>query len=300
MDFNEVGRKWLLVRAALALALAWGLIYADYRVGETTSWLRAEIAALALRPVRFVARLPTEAWSTTSGYFQSREELLVAKRELEEELLRQKARQQLADDIERENAILRRLVNARLRHQPDAVIAEIVNTASLPFLNRIVIGKGGNEGLAVGQGLFTDEGVIGQLTRVDSDTSHALLLTDKRFWVATRRKRDGTLVLLQGDGGGRMRLRFVPADIELRPGDVLETADGQLSFPGGIPVATVGETWQPEGVPFQEGEAWPVASVRQEIAVLVHASGGDVPPEALIPVEPSGAVPSSLKVEVLP
>lgn len=299
MDFSDDGRKLIWLRAALAMLLAWGLTYADHRIGETTSKVRSSIASLVLRPIRFAAELPTTAWSTTSGYFQSREELIEARQRIADELLRQRSRQQLVDAVERENAILRSLINARLRHQPDAAIAEILNTASLPFLSRIVIGKGSSQGLAVGQGLFTDEGVIGQLTRVDGDTSQALLLTDKRFWVATRRRRDGLLLLLQGDGGGRMRLRFVPADVKLAPGDLLETAEGQQAFPAGIPVAAVAETWQPEGVPFQEGVARPVASVRQQTAVLVHA-GGAAPGAAPLPVEPSGAVPSSLKVDVLP
>ena len=288
------------LRLALALAFSWSLIAADHSFGDITSKLRTQIATMIVAPARVLASLPTAAWSTTSDYFTSRGELIAAKQELQEELLRERNRINLVLQIERENETLRRLAGARERIDDSAVIAEIVNTASLPFINRIVIDKGSNQGVKPGQGIFNDEGVIGQLTRVDGDTSQALLLTDKRFWVATRLRRNDTLILLQGDGGRRMRIRFVPADVELRPGDILDTAASAGPFPGGVPVAAIESTSQQDGVPFQEGIALPLASVRQESAVLVHVTINDPISDTKIPVERSGGVPANFSPKVLP
>lgn len=300
---NVGGERWragLGPRFMAAVAVSLSLVYADSRLGNVTGELRNEIASTIVTPARFIARLPTAAWTTTSDYFKSRQELMEAKRELEEELLRERNRFNLVAHIERENEELRRLAGARDRLEPGAQIAEVINTASLPFINRIVIDKGSSQGIVQGQGVYSDEGVIGQLTRVDSETSQALLLTDKRFWVASRTARDGHLVLLQGDGGGRMRIRFVPSDVSLEKGDRLVTAGGAGPFPGGLPVAVVSNVWQPPGVPFLEGEALPVASIRQDSAVLVHVPTGERVPDTEIPVRRSGAVPANFSPEVLP
>lgn len=302
MRFDGADRKgglfWL--RVAAAIVLSWSLVLVDSRLGSVTGSVRSEISELVVKPARLVAQLPTAAWTTTSDYFRSRAELIAAKQDLEEQLLRERNRHNQLVHIERENVQLRRLAGARAKIEPDAHIAEVVNTASLPFINRIVLDKGSSQGLLPSQGVFTDEGVIGRLSRVDGDTSQALLLTDKRFWIATRLEHDGTLVLLQGDGGNRMRIRFLPSDVDVKSGDKLVTAGGDGPFPGGLPVAVVSEISLPEGMPFQEGVALPVASIRQESAVLVHSPSGEPVPDSGMPVDRSGAVPANFSPEVLP
>ena len=288
------------LRVAVAIILSWSLVYVDSRLGHVTGAIRSNISEMVVTPARFVAQLPTAAWTTTSDYFKTRQELIASKQDLEEQLLRERNRHNLLAHIERENEHLRRLAGARERIEQDAHIAEVINTASLPFINRIVLDKGSAQGILQGQGVFSDEGVIGQLTRVDTDTSQALLLTDKRFWIASRLEHDGTLVLLQGDGGGTMRIRYLPADVDLKPGDRLVTAGGEGPFPGGLPVAVVKSTWLPEGLPFQEGVALPLASIRQEIAVLVHSPSDDPAPDSKMPIDRSGAVPANFSPEVLP
>lgn len=287
-------------RFVLSIALAWGLIYADQRLGNITSGARNQISSWVIIPVRLAAQLPTAAWSTTSDYFKTREELIVAKQELEEQLLRERVRQRLLRQVEKENINLRRLVEVRQRVAPQAIVAEVINTSSLPFINRIVLNKGAKDGIRQGRGVFNEGGVIGRLTRVDQATSQALLLTDKRFWVATRSQRNNSLVLLQGAGGGRMRIRFVPADVDLQRGDVLVTAGGAGPFPAGLPVAVMDATWVPDGIPFQEGEAIPLASIRQETALLVHEVNFADVPDTTLPVSDSGAVPANFAPDILP
>ena len=298
-DGSDKAGSHFWLRVVAAIIFSWSLVYVDGHLGYITGGIRSNISELVVMPARVIAQLPTAAWTTTSDYFKTRQELIAAKQELEEELLRERTRHNQTAHIERENAQLRRLSGAREKIDPAAQIAEVINTASLPFTNRIVLDKGSSHGMRPNQGVFSDEGVIGQLSRVDADTSQALLLTDKRFWIAARIANDGTLVLLQGDGGGKMRIRFLPSDVVLHPGDKLVTAGGKGPFPGGLPVAVVSATWQPEGMPFQDGIAVPVASIRQESVVLVHAQGDGYTPEE-IPVDRSGAVPAFFNPEVLP
>ena len=288
------------LRLVLAIVLAWGLIVTDQRLGNVTSEVRNNITSWVITPIRAVARFPTAAWTTTSDYFKTRQELILAKRDLEEELLRERVRQRLLVQIEKENDALKKVVEVRQQRSPDSVVAEVINTASLPFINRIVLSKGSQDGVQNGSGVFSDEGVIGRLSRVDGTTSQALLLTDRRFWVATRSERTNELVLLQGAGAGKLRMRLVPAEVDLKPGDVLVTAGGAQPYPAGLPVAIVESSWQQEGLPFQDGYALPLASIRQDSVLLVHNSKHPVQEEIQLLVEPSGAVPADFSPEVLP
>ena len=289
------------LKFTLAVMLAWGLIYVDNRLGSATEDLRTTISSWLVKPIRIAAHAPGMMWQTTSTYFQTRAEFEQRARELEEKLLRVQAERQRLDYIERENDELRVLLDARQRRAPESVVAEVVNTSSLPFINRIVLSKGRRQGVQENQGVFSEQGVIGQLTRVDADTSQALLLTDKRFWIATRIRRNGLLVLLQGDGGRRMRARFLPADADIRHGDVLVTAGGDGPFPSGLPVARVDVTWRPSGEAFMEAQALPQASVRQDSALLVNAGPPESDPaEQQLSFPDRSALPANFTPEVLP
>ena len=293
------GRRGL--KFTLAVLLAWMLIYVDNHLGSATEQLRASISSWLVKPMRVAAHAPGMMWQTTSTYFQTRAELEQRARELEEKLLRVQAERQRLDYIEHENDQLRVLLEARQRNSPESVAAEVVNTSSLPFINRIVLSKGRRQGMQENQGVFNEQGVVGQLTRVDADTSQALLLTDKRFWIATRVRRNGLLVLLQGDGGRRMQARFLPADADIRNGDVLVTAGGDGPFPSGLPVARVDLIRRPSGEVFMEVLAVPQASVRQASALLINALGQPVAPASQsLPLEDRSAVPANFRPEVLP
>ena len=301
MTYTSVGSSGSgrVVPFLLSVALSWALIVSDHYYANISSKIRYELAQWLLRPARVIAALPADAWLATSVYFKSREEIRRTVRAHEEERLRALTRLDQLEHIEAENDRLRTLVATRRHFEPEPLVAEIANTASLPFINRIVLSKGSSEGIKMAQGVFNDQGVIGRLSRVDADSSQALLLTDKNFWVATRIRRNGTLILLQGDGGGRMRLRFTPADAEIEAGNLLVTANGTGLFPAGIPVARVRNIWRPTGTSFLEGIAIPVASVQQESLLLVNNS---TPSEAApaLSTDPAGAVPASLEPEVLP
>ncbi len=301
MEFgSEVSNKFVWLRLVITVVLAWTLLYTDQHLGNVSAQVRGQISTWVIIPAQFLAQLPKAAWSTTSDYFKSRDELILAKRDLEEQLLRERNRYNSLLHIENENDQLRNLLEARKRFVPDAITAEVINTASLPFIKRIVINKGSDDGIKLRRGLFNEQGIVGQLTRVDAATSQALLLTDKRFWVATRVERNGLLVLLQGDGIDRLRVRFVPADAGLEKGDTLVTAGGSGPFPAGLPVAVVGTIWHPQGIPFLDGEALPLASIRQSSALLVHNDEDSLDPDVQMPVEPSGAVPAQFVPGVLP
>ncbi|MCY4324540.1 MAG: rod shape-determining protein MreC [Betaproteobacteria bacterium] len=285
----------------LAVLLAWGLIYVDNRLGSATEDLRSTISSWLVKPMRIAAHAPGMMWQTTSTYFQTRAELEQRTRQLEEQLLRVQAERQRLDYIERENDELRVLLEARQRQAPESVVAEVVNTSSLPYINRIVLSKGRQQGVQENQGVFNEQGVIGQLTRVDAETSQARLLTDKRFWVATRIRRNGLLVLLQGDGGRRLRARFLPADADIRDGDVLVTAGGEGPFPSGLPVARIEVTWRPSGEAFMEALAVPQASVRQDSSLLVNADPIDADSnQPQLPLADRSALPANFTPEVLP
>lgn len=254
---------------ACAAALAWVLILSDRNYSDMSSAARVKLSEWVVFPMRVLAGLPAEAWNVTSAYFISRAEFDEAQHKLRESLLRARSEQARLAYISHENARLRNLLELRLRSRPEPLVAEVVNTASLPFSNRIVLSKGRSQGIQPAQGVYNDRGVIGRLSRVDADTSQALMLTDKNFWVAARVRRNGMLVLLQGSGSGHMRLRFVPADTDIKSGDILVTDGGGGTFPAGLPVSKVQKVWHPSAEAFLEGEAVPVASVRQESVLLV-------------------------------
>ena len=270
--------KSSLIRFLLTAIASLGLIFADIRYAAFDD-VRQRLS-LAVAPVRLAANLPGQIAEASRNYLRARATLTEERRELEEELLAVKARLSRTNSLAAENRRLRDLLGARESISEKAAVAEVVNTASLPFTDRAILNKGANHGLRAGQGVFDLAGVVGQITRVDADSSHVTLLTDSRMWVAARIVRSGQLALARGggDGSGLLRLFYIPGNADIRLGDSLVT-DGGGVFPAGLPVAEVTEVRRIPGDAFLSARAKPKARLAQHRALLIF-TGEESPPES--------------------
>jgi rod shape-determining protein MreC len=270
--------RGLVIRFAIAFAAACGLIAADVYRGAFDGARRQ--LSLVIAPLRGASRLPILAIDVVGDFFSSRAALIDERDALAARLLKAEGRLVRADFLAGENRRLRELLNARAAMDDGAEVAEVVNTASLPFAERVLLDKGARDGLAAGQGVFDLAGVVGQITRADADGSHVTLLSDARMWTATRIARTGLLAIARGsgDGKGLLDLQFLAADADLRVGDALLTDGGGGVFPPGLPVADVISVRRVPGAAFLRAQARPRARFAQNRALLVFTGGKTPPP----------------------
>ena len=158
------------------------------------------------------------------------------------------------------------------RQPAEGRVAEILYAARDPFSRRVVIDKGCQAGIAAGQAVIDDLGVIGQVTRVFPLMAEVTLLTDKDQAIPVQVQRNGLRAVAAGAGAGSIELRFLAANAEVQVGDILVTSGLDGLYLPGLPVARVAQIDRDNSYAFARIRCEPIAGVERHGQVLVLGS----------------------------
>lgn len=274
-----------LVRLGFFISLAVLLMVLDARFRYAES-IRQVVALLAY-PLQWVALAPAEAVSASADFFTTQ---LALKRDNDALKVKQL---QAANDLltlealRAENAQLRRLLEARERVPRKSTLAEILYTGRDPFSRKVIIDKGGQQGVQPGQAVIDDVGVIGQVTRVYPLLSEVTLITDKEQRTPVEVVRNGLRAIVYGGGeAGTLDLSYMAANADILADDILVTSGIDGTFPAGLPVAKVSRIERDAAYAFAKISCVPTSGTEQHKQVLVLAQEAKLPPP---PVEVESA-----------
>ncbi len=117
--------------------------------------------------------------------------------------------------------------------------ARVIADSRGPFANTRLADAGTEVGVAVGNPVMTEHGLVGRVLGVAKGVSRILLLTDVASRTPVLDDRSNSRAILTGDGGGEPKLDYLRGADPVKAGDrVLTSGDGGL-FPRGLPVGTV-------------------------------------------------------------
>ncbi len=269
-------RAKMLIFALIAV----GLLMAD-------SHLRAlavvrQAVGVALYPLQVVAMLPRDAFFAVTDYFSSLSALKVENARMKEQQVLNAQQLQQSQILLAENAHLRKLLAASERLTLKSVMSEILYDARDPFSRKVIIDRGSSHGIAAGQPVIDDLGVVGQVTRVFPFTSEVTLLTDKDHAIPVQVLRSGVRSVAYGRGqSGVLELRFMASNADIQKGDVLLTSGIDGVYPSGLAVATVVSVDTKTSDAFARILCQPSAGVsrhRQLLVLLADAKDMPAPP----------------------
>lgn len=221
-------------------------------------------------PIYVLAEFPYQAKGTIDAVFQDRNDLFEHARISRERLIRQTAALQRLAALEAENDRLRQLLGSKSRLPATTVIAEIIGEPPDPGTLQVVIGKGRDDGLAVGDAVIDSSGLFGQIIEVGAMSSRILLVTDRDHATPVQVNRTGTRLVLGGTGdSASLVLENVPISTDIQIGDLLETSGLGGRFPPGYPVATVSEVAAEKAMRYVAVTAVPTAKLNRSGHVLV-------------------------------
>lgn len=225
-------------RLAFFAFLAVALIVIDARV-KALETVRVG-AGVVLYPIQSALRWPLDAAGGLIDHV-ARLRTLVADNERLAALAARQA-QQLADaeQLRAENARLRQLLELRERQGASGLAVQVLYEPRDPFSRKLVLDKGSLAGVAAGQPVVDETGVVGQITRVFPSTAEVTLLTDRDQAIPVQVLRNGMRgVAFGGDTPGTLDLRFMAANVELQQDDLLVTSGLDGLYPPGLPVGRV-------------------------------------------------------------
>lgn len=257
-----------LTKLLLCSAFAVLLMVVDARFKLATP-ARAALA-LALHPVQRLLLTPVDAWENAGDYLRGTERAMAAENQARRQLVQQAERLSRAEQLQAENQRLRALLELRPSLQVSSISAEVLYEASDPYSRRVVIDQGSRKGVVAGAPVINDAGVLGQVTRVYTLSSEVTLLSDKdaAIPVLNTRTQQRNAAFGSSDGTG-MELRFLAANADIKPGDLLATSGLDGVYPPGLPVARVATVERRGDTSFARVSLQPVAQADSARHVLV-------------------------------
>ncbi|PZP23452.1 MULTISPECIES: rod shape-determining protein MreC [Pseudomonas] len=225
---------------------------------------------LVLTPFYWLTELPVRTWEGLTQQVASRGELVAENEKLKAEALLMQRRLQKLATLTEQNVRLRELLNSSALVDDKVLVGELIGVDPNPFTHRIIIDKGGQDGVFLGQPVLDARGLMGQVVEVMPYTSRVLLLTDTTHSIPVQVNRNGLRAIASGTGNPeRLELRHVADTADIKEGDLLVSSGLGQRFPAGYPVATVKEVIHDSGQPFAIVRAVPTAALNRSRYVLL-------------------------------
>jgi len=235
-------------------------------------WLERahSVMQAATYPVQVAVSSPISAWRWTQKSFASRDSLEAENQRLRTRLRDLELRSMRYDALAQENAALIGLRNALPPVARRWLPAEIVNIQLDSLRQRVLIDRGSVNGVTAGQAVLDDGGVVGQTIHVGPWSAEVLLITDPEHALPVQIERTGLRTIAVGAGDATsLALPYLPANADVRVGDVLVTSGLGGIFPPGYPVARIMEVHKDAVQPLAHVRAVPFAHLDTDTEVML-------------------------------
>lgn len=261
----------------LLLALSMMVVDAHWQVLNPAR----QAVSVGLYPFQRLVMLPRDAMSIIDNWTNAATVVRNEKEALQSQRIELAQVATHAAQLSAENRQLRRLLNVAEQVRQSSVAVEVLYEPVNAFTRHLVFNKGSSSGIAPGMPVIDEGGVVGQVVRVTPFTSEAALVTDDRISVPVQILRNGLrLIAFGGNIGGKVEVRYLTADSDVKVGDVLVTSGVGGLFPAGLSVAQIDEVQHDAATGFAVAMATPLSHpgrYRHFLVLLVEGGGEPSP-----------------------
>jgi rod shape-determining protein MreC len=283
-----------LTRLVVLAAFSVLLMILDHR-GHHLEKIRSGLTILTY-PIHYVAGLPARVGGAIADFFTGERALRETNESLRHERLMLLGKLQQFETLEQENNRLRLLLGSSTRVADKALAADLIEVSAEPFTRTILLSRGSQDGVYIGQPVIDAYGIIGQITRVTGITSRATLLTDPGHAIPVQVNRNGLRALVFGTGAAdTLKVPYLTAAADIRPGDLLMSSGLGGTFPPGYPVAQVLKIVNDPDEAFLEISAKPAAQINHSKRLLLIWPGNLTPAPPPKPAAPKDAKKGATK-----
>lgn len=257
------------IRFIVLLILSLSMMVVDYKQERLTQ-LRIALSAV-VAPVVILVDLPFDLLREAQQHFQTRQALIRENAHLKKNQLLMSVRLQRLQSLETENKRLRLLLDSEaVSHKQRVLVAEILKIDLDPFSRRVLINKGSQQGVYIGQPIVDAYGIVGQIIEVGLFDSVVLLITDVNHAIPVQSNRSGARAVATGTGADHeLTLTHVTTTADIKVGDLLVSSGLGGHFPQGYPVARVETIIATPGETFAQVTVTPVAQLDKMREVLL-------------------------------
>ncbi len=227
-------------------------------------------------PFQYAASLLARGISTIVGDYVYLVDVKKDNRRLAYENARLRSRVRRLEQLEVENARLKKLLELRESLPADVVSAHVVSKETTEFFRvaRVTLDRSARN-IRPKMPVVALDGVVGTVHRVAGDTIDVLLTVDSGSGIDVVVERTGARGIVRGTGDRTRyacRVEYVQRTDEVAVGDLLLTSGVGKRFPKGLPVARVTKVVRRDFGIYQTVEASPAVDLSRLDNVLIVTS----------------------------
>lgn len=221
-------------------------------------------------PLQVLAEVPYLLADEVGEVASTHESLRARNAELERRILELTQISQQYLSLRTENERLRALLGSRARLPAEVMVAELIAIVPTANTHQVIIDKGSDSGVTVGQAVLDAHGLFGQVVEVDRFTSRVLLIVDQSHAVPVQVNRSGVRSVAAGTGElDHLILENVPVTADIQVNDLMESSGLGGRFPRGYPVGIVTSVEIDDSSPYASVEVRPLAALDRSRHVLL-------------------------------
>ncbi|MGY0217251.1 rod shape-determining protein MreC [Endozoicomonadaceae bacterium StTr2] len=260
--------RTLWSRFLVLVILSLALLFVDQRMNylaPVRSWL-----TVAVTPVQWLADMPVRLWSMVSDAFVSRSLIQEENARLKAKNLILQQQVLKLEALTAQNIRLKALLNSTETLEDQVKVAEIIGVNPDPSVQQIIINKGSQDGVFLGQAVLDATGVMGQVVEVSPFSSRVMLVTDASSRIPAEVNRSGVRMIAAGTGlPDKLDLLHVSDTADIQEGDLLTSSGMGQRFPVGYPLGKVSRVVHDPGKAFARIEVVPAAHLNRGRLVLL-------------------------------
>lgn len=250
----------LIALIVLAVAVGWLLTLGP----DVVAGIREQALSLAAPLIR--AREAVRRTGDSLAHPRlTREQLVAANQSLERQVQDAVIKEKVLEQLYEENAQLRNALKMQQASRSKLVAAEVISRETEKWYHTMIIDKGTLQGIAKGDTVMVDRGLVGKISVVGEELSTVLLLTDEACKVTALVVGTNQRGIIEGHGGGLgaqsehalvaqgrveglrggvnfkplLRLRYLDQRANVQPAMRVETSGAGRVFPSGIEIGTI-------------------------------------------------------------
>ncbi len=225
-----------------------------------------------ISPIYALIEVPYQFYNWVFEYGQDRESLLNQINQLKYENTALKAQLQTHHNTLIELNKLKKFLQADYQiGKSNTQLVTVNHINQSRFSKKIIINKGSNDGIKVGQVAIGTKGIIGQVFSVNPYYSSVLAISDATHYISVKNNRSNIRAIAQGMAtyNHKLKLNFVPKNSDIKVSDVFVSS--QLAphrFPQNHPLAIVSKVDNTHPT-FMNVELTPVEAIDQLEFMLI-------------------------------
>ncbi len=178
-------------------------------------------------------------------------------------------------ELERENRLLRQLLNytrsnPQFSYQATSVVGRSIGVDPTNLLYFVYADVGARDGIAKNMPVITDRGLVGRVTAVGPNSAQILMLIDPASAVNAVIQHSQATGVVRGNVDGTLVMERIPQNETVNPGDIVLTSGLGGNFPDKLVIGQVTEVTQRDQDMFQTARIRPTVDFgKLEIMLII-------------------------------